>query len=199
MREFWTDRFGARHYIYGTEPNAFLAAQAEHLQPGWTALCVGEGEGRNAVWLAQRGLHVLAVDFAPTGLEKAQALAAEKGVAVATELADLRHWDWPQERFDLVVNIFCHLHRPDQDGLHRAMWQALRPGGLLLMQMFHEAQIDRDSGGPRRLDMLYTAARLEAAFADAEILVLQETVEPLAEGAHHAGEAALVSALLRKG
>ena len=107
MTEFerWEKRFSAPEYIFGTAPNAFLAAQKPRLPKTGRALAVADGEGRNGVWLAEQGLDVLSIDFSPTAQAKARALAQDRNVPIATELADATTWRWPEE-FDLVALIF---------------------------------------------------------------------------------------------
>ena len=101
--ERWEARFAAPGYHFGTEPNAFLKSKAGLLKPGQKALSIADGEGRNGVFLAEQGLDVLTMDFSPTALAKAQALAKERGVTIRTEQADLDTWQWPVEAFDVVV------------------------------------------------------------------------------------------------
>src|SRR5215475_9579824 len=101
----WETRFSAPGYWFGTAPNAFLASQAHRLRPGQTALAIADGEGRNGVWLAERGLDVLSLDFSPRAGEKARALAAERGVRLRTEQADVTTWNWPVSEFDLIAAI----------------------------------------------------------------------------------------------
>src|SRR5258708_35814665 len=104
--ERWNARFASEDYVFGTAANAFLVAQRGRLKPGERALAVADGEGRNGVWLAQQGLDVLSVDFSTVALAKAQRLAAEAGVTLRIECADLAAWDWGPPRFDVVVAIF---------------------------------------------------------------------------------------------
>ena len=90
--EHWNERYAADGYLFGEEPNAFLRSQAPRLRPGWSALAVADGEGRNGVWMAEQGLAVTAVEASPVALSKAQALAARRGVALTTVEADLADW-----------------------------------------------------------------------------------------------------------
>jgi len=148
--ERWNGRFAATgDYVFGTEPNAFLVAQRHRLKPGMRALALADGEGRNGVWLARQGLHVLSVDFSPAGLEKAQRLAARYGVAIETECADLRHWHWEPERFDVVVAILIQFTKPPLQGeIFRGMKAALRHGGLVILQGYRPEQLRYGTGGP---------------------------------------------------
>ena len=103
--EFWDERFRGEGFAFGTAPNGFLASQSQYLGRGLRALVPGDGEGRNGVWLAEQGLDVLAIDFSPAALEKSRALAAERGVKLRTEIADVTTWRWPVAAFDVVVSM----------------------------------------------------------------------------------------------
>ncbi|MHB9116826.1 MAG: class I SAM-dependent methyltransferase [Burkholderiales bacterium] len=199
MKDFWNERYAAEHYFYGTEPNAFLAAQAHRLQPGQSALAVADGEGRNGVWLAQQGLDVLSVDFSAPALEKSRRLAERCGVSLRTELADLQEWDWKEHHFDVVVAIFVQIFGSVQrPAFHRNMVKALKPGGLLILQAYTPKQLEYKTGGPSNLDNLYGAEILAADFADLDILHLQEREHEISEGVGHCGMSAVVELVARK-
>jgi len=195
---FWDERYAEPGYAYGTEPNAFLAAQQARLRPGGRALVVADGEGRNGVWLARQGLAVLSVDASGVGLAKAQALAATYGVTIDTLQADLTTWDWPLAEYDVVVAIFAHFRPEHRARLHASMVAALRPGGMVILEAFTPAQLGYASGGPRDPEMLYSADLLRADFAAAEILLLDETLTELDEGRYHRGTGAVVRMLARR-
>lgn len=196
--EFWDQRYAGTEYAYGTEPNAFLVSQAGHLHAGMRVLAVGEGEGRNATWLAGRGLAVLAVDGSAVGLAKARALAAQRGVEIATLQADLTTWDWPRAEYDLVVAIFVHFMPVDRARMHAAMFAALKPGGRLILEAFTPDQLRYRTGGPPVREMLYDSATLRADFPEAVVDLLDEDLADINEGAYHHGRAAVVRAVLRR-
>jgi len=197
-RKFWDNRYGEPGYAYGTEPNAFLRAQASRLPPGLRVFVVGDGEGRNGVWLATQGHDVLSVDASPVGLAKARRLAAERGVPLQTQEVELSTWDWPVSAFDAVVSIFVHF-RPDiRARMHAAMLAALRPGGLLMLEAFTPDQLKYPSGGPRDREMLYTPDLLRQDVGKGEILLLDELVTELDEGKYHRGPAAVVRLVTRR-
>ena len=173
-QESWEDRYAGEGYLFGTEPNDFLAEEANRLVPGGRALAVADGEGRNGVWLAEQGLDVLSVDFSNNALTKARALAAERGVAIETQQADLMQCDWPVAAFDLVVTFFIHPPSDEQQVLLAAMFQALKPGGLLLFEAYGKTQANNEFGGPGDPDRCYSAAILRQALAPAEIMLLEE-------------------------
>lgn len=195
---FWDRRYDVPDYVYGTEPNAFLVSKRHLLRPGMTALAVADGEGRNGVWLAEQGLDVLAVDGSPVAIEKARALAAARGVVLRFEVADLLAWAWPTAGFDLVVAIFIHFMPEVRARMHAAMVQALKPGGLLIMENFTPRQLEYGTGGPPVREMLCTPEMLRADFRGTEILELEETVTALREGRYHCGPAAVVRLVLRR-
>lgn len=196
--EFWDTRYAEPGYAYGTEPNAFLVSKAGLLKAGMTALAVADGEGRNGVWLASRGLDVLSVDASEVGLRKTRELAASRGVAIRTAQADLGRWAWPGGAFDVVVSIFAHFPPELRVSVHRAMLAALKPGGLVILEAFAPEQLNHASGGPRVPEMLYSAGMLRADFAAGEVLELTEALTELAEGPYHSGPAAVVRLVVRR-
>lgn len=199
MREFWDAHYADEAYIFGTAPNAFLAAQQALLKPGQTVLAVADGEGRNGVWLAQQGLDVLSVDISPLGQAKAKKLAQEKNVRIRFEEADLSRWDWGKDRFDVIVAIFIQFVGPEmRTQMFQNMKQALKSGGLLILQGYTPKQLEYKTGGPGQIENLYTAEMLQKAFADMEILHLHEHEEFIAEGTKHHGMSALVDMVARK-
>ncbi|MDX6751278.1 class I SAM-dependent methyltransferase [Geminicoccaceae bacterium 1502E] len=195
----WDRRFGSEDYLFGTEPNAFLVRQADRLRPGMKVLAVADGEGRNGVWLAGRGLDVLSVEASSVALEKAQRLAHDRGVNLATEQADILSWDWGRERFDAIAAIFIQFARPrERARLFGLMQDALRPGGLLLLQGYRPEQVGRGTGGPPFAENMYTEPMLREAFAALEILELQSCEADIREGTGHAGMSALIDLVARK-
>jgi len=139
------------------------------------------------------------VDVAPHALTKAQKLAAQHGVALETQLADLFDWEWGENRYDAVVAIFIQFVAAEgRRQLHRSMRQALKPGGLLLLQGYTPKQLEYRTGGPSERDNLYSAEDLRGEFADMEILHLREYEREIDEGAGHSGMSALVEMVARK-
>lgn len=198
-RQRWDTRYGADGYVFGTEPNAFLAAQADRLRPGAKALCVADGEGRNGVWLAGRGLDVLSFDLSATGLAKARRLAAERGVALATDVADITGWHWEEARFDVVAAIFVQFAGPElRARMFEGMRRTLKPGGLLILQGYRPEQLAYATGGPSEAENLYTEALLRDAFGGMEWLHFSSHDEHVDEGHGHVGMSALIDLVARK-
>lgn len=195
-RAKWQARYRERTMLFGRGPNEFLLAQSYRLRPGMRALCPGEGEGRNAVWLAGQGLDVTAVDFAPIALERAQANAAAAGVAITTIEADLARWQWPEAAFDLVLLTFVQLGGDERAPVHQGAARALAPGGLLLLEAF--ARGERFDCGPPNDEARYDAAMLAADFAALEVQELLAGTTLLAEGSGHRGRANVVRLVARR-
>lgn len=192
----WNERYAADEYIYGTEPNSFLAEQA-HLLHG-PVLSLAEGEGRNAVFLAALGLEVHGVDGSEVGLAKAQVLARARNVTIRTEVADLGAFHPDEESFGSVVSISAHLPSAVRRILYPRVERCLKPGGLILLEAYSEAQLARDTGGPRDTDMLMTPAKLRAEFPHLEPMLLQEVEREVREGTHHTGMASVVQFIARR-
>lgn len=196
---FWNERYERPGHLFGTAPNRFLASQKHRLRAGWRALAVADGEGRNGVWLAAQGLDVVAVDFSPVALDKARQLAAARGVAIETVEADLFQWTWPEAAFDLVVAIFIQFAPPGvRERIFAGMEQALRPGGLLVLQGYRPEQVGRGTGGPPWPEHMYTEQLLRDAFADLEILHLEAHESVIEEGSGHNGLSALIDLVARR-
>lgn len=198
-RELWDGHYADPQYIFGTEPNAFLASQRALLKPGMRALSVADGEGRNGVWLAQQGLEVTTVDFSPPAVEKARRLARERGVTIDFHTGDVLAWDWPVAAYDIVAAIFIQFANPEQRPvLFQRIKEALKPGGLLIMQGYTPKQVEYKTGGPPCAENMYTEVLLRDAFADMEILHLREHEAFIAEGTKHYGQSALIDMVARR-
>jgi cyclopropane fatty-acyl-phospholipid synthase-like methyltransferase len=197
--ERWNGRFAAPGFVFGTAPNAFLAAQAPRLKRGMSALCVADGEGRNSVWLARQGLRVTAFDFSPVGLAKAKLFAHDSGVMVDYRAADVNDWNWDEGRYDAVVGIFIQFLGPaERARMFAGMSRALQPGGLLILEGYGPKQLEYATGGPKKLENLYTEELLRESFKDLEILHLAAYDAEVDEGAGHKGMSSLVDLVARK-
>jgi cyclopropane fatty-acyl-phospholipid synthase-like methyltransferase len=198
-REFWDARYATEAYIFGTAPNAFLASQAARIHPGMRALAIADGEGRNGVWLAEQGATVHAIDVSPFALDKANKLAAARGVTLATEQVDVLAWDWPEAAYDLVVAIFIQFAAPPaRERIIAGIRHTLKPGGLLILQGYTPKQIEFGTGGPPDPANMYTAELLRDWFGDWDILHLNEHESFISEGTHHHGMSALIDLVAQK-
>ena len=195
--DFWDARYAEDALAYGDAPNDFLVSVAGRLPEGGAVLCLAEGQGRNAVFLAERGHRVTAVDRSAVGLERARALADARGVEVETVAADLGDYDLGAGRWDAVVSVFAHTPPAVRRRVHAAVPAALRPGGAFVLEAYTPAQTARDTGGPGpgAEDVTMTAAGLREELAGLDVEALRETEREVMEGAYHRGAAAVVQML----
>jgi SAM-dependent methyltransferase len=197
----WSKRYrdAGEDYLFGVAPNRFLEAHRRFLTAGATALSVADGEGRNSVWLAEQGLAVKALEISPVALEKAARLARGRQVEVEFAQANIMTMNWPIAAFDFVVGIFIQFVGPeDRELLFGRIKQAVKPGGLVLLQGYTPKQLDYRTGGPSAVENLYTEALLREAFADFELLVLKEYEDDLTEGSGHCGRSAVIDLIARR-
>lgn len=194
----WNERYGDDAYHYGTAPNAWLASQGWRLPRTGDALAIADGEGRNGVWLAEQGLVTTSLDQSVKGLDKARALAQRRGVSLTTLQADLAHFEWPHAACDVIASIYVHLPAALRLRTHAGAAQALKPGGLLILEAFTPEQLQCHSGGPRDPALLYTAELLRGDFPGLDILELLSGEVLLAEGRGHAGPGRVVRLLAQR-
>ena len=199
---FWDERYRGADYAYGEAPNAFLASLAAEFRPGQAALVPGDGEGRNGVYLARRGLVVTTLDLSAEGVGKSRRLARAQGVEIDARQADALAWDWPREAYDWIALLYLHLAAPQRRHLHALALAALKPGGRVVLEAFTPQHIEKQKagarGGPREAALLYSTEDLRADFAGADIERLEETEVDLHEGALHVGRSAVVRMIARK-
>lgn len=196
--KMWNDKFSCEGYLYGTKPNAYLKTVMETLTPGSRILFLGEGEGRNACYAAERGFDVTAIDASDVGLDKLQAMAKERGASVHTVHMDLQHWQ-PDESYDAVLCSFLHLEEPLRSDVFVKALAALRPEGVFAGEFFATTQLERDSGGPKSEGLLYDVRsfeKLKRPWIDCEV-VEAVTVE-LDEGPGHQGTADVIRVRFRR-
>ncbi len=197
MTNFWDERFSAADYIYGTAPNSFVAAMAAQI-PAGPVLCLAEGEGRNAVHLAQLGHAVTAVDQSAVGLGKAARLAKERGVALTTVATDLAHYTIAPGAWAGVVVTFGHLPPALRRTMHAQIVAGLRPGGVYILEAYTPAQLAFGTGGPKDVALLMTLAALREELAGLTFEHAVECERDVIEGTYHTGRGAVVQILARK-
>jgi len=187
----WNERFAADGYAYGEEPNEFLA-DSMHLIPRGRVLCLAEGQGRNAVYLARHGYEVTAVDWSEAGLDKARKLAEKHYVTIHTVMADLNAYKIKPESWSGIIAIFAHLDPSLRQRIHNACVNGLVPGGVMILEAYTPDQLSYGTGGPKDPDLLMTRSRLIDEFAGLNVLHAVEMVRRVSEGKHHTGDAAVV-------
>ena len=195
----WNERFAADGYLFGTEPNAWLREQAGVWSARQHVLCVADGEGRNSVWLARRGLQVDAFDISDIGVAKARRLAEDQGASVNFQVSDCDGFAWPEAAYDGVAAIFVQFADPAmRERLFAHIQRCLKPGGMLVLQGYTPKQLEYRTGGPPVESHLYTETLLREAFAAMDIVALREYKADVAEGSGHLGRSALIGLVARR-
>ena len=198
--QFWNERFNKDEFIFGKEPNVYLAKQAsQFLSPGMQTLCIADGEGRNSVWLAKQGMRVLGFDVSDIAITKAKQFAAENLVRVDYSLSNTDEFNWQANTYDAVIAIFIQFADPEMRiRIFNQIEQSLKPGGILILQGYTPKQLEYKTGGPAAIDHLYTEEMIRTAMSHYEILDLCTYEKVLSEGARHSGMSALLGLTARK-
>ena len=203
--EAWNQRYrdAGEQYFYGTQANRFLSNRSALLQSGTKAVSIADGEGRNSVWLAEQGLEVTAIEVSPVAVDKARRLAAGRRVDVRFVVADMLAPDWPpselQAAFDWVIAIFVQfVGAKERERQFAVMQQLTRPGGRILLHGYTTRQLDYRTGGPDKVENLYTEELLCQSFAGWSIEELVSYDDDIAEGMGHRGRSALIGLVARK-
>ncbi|MDH3662501.1 MAG: class I SAM-dependent methyltransferase [Alphaproteobacteria bacterium] len=195
----WDERYSRDGYLFGTAPAAFLEAHAHLLKAGQSALAVADGEGRNSVFLAEKGLEVTAMDSSRVAVDKARRLADECDVSVGFHIADILNWGWTPGTYDVVLAVFIQFLSPNErPAAFEGMKRTLKKGGLLLLHGYRPEQVDYATGGPPCRENMYTEDLLRRAFGDLSIERLAAYDAVIQEGTGHAGQSALIDLVARK-
>jgi Methyltransferase domain len=195
----WDARFAGEDYLFGTAPADFIPRRLGLISPGSRLLSVAEGEGRNAVALAEAGHDVVGFEASPVALDKARRLAAAKGVAPDLRQASVQDWDWAPEAFDVGLGIFIQFAGPAlRAEIHRGLARTIKPGGLVMLHGYAPRQIGFATGGPRALENLYTLEALSADFPGWRIVVAADYDAEIHEGRGHDGISALIDFVAEK-
>lgn len=182
----WEERYSEKEFAFGTEPNDFLVEVASKITNGDT-LVLGDGEGRNGVYLASLGHRVVTVDLSPAGVKKSQQLAIERDVEIDAQVGDLKYFDLGIAKWDCIVSIFCHLPFALRTDLHQRVKTALRPGGQFVLEAYNKANIGRGVGGPQITELTLELSELEEQFAGYQFSVNRTIERNIVEGKYHNG------------
>ncbi|MGM8886400.1 class I SAM-dependent methyltransferase [Psychrobacter sp. 1U2] len=197
----WDERYSEPGFAYGTEPNDFLKVELMRIPKGGCVLCLAEGEGRNAVFLAEQGYEVTAMDLSEVGLRKAQQLADDKGVTISTQVADLSDYEFEADRWDGIVSIWAHVPETIRQQIHSQIAQALKPDGVYLLEAYTYEQTKMDAvGGPPadQQDRFGSLVNLRAELTELEEVIGVEKQRMISEGTRHQGLSAVVQFIGRK-
>lgn len=174
-RRRWDERHAARNPIEAVEPDPTLVEACGGMTPG-RALDLGSGDGRNAVWLAQQGWRVTAVDFSSVAIERAAGRAATAGVVIDWRRQDLLEWHPSGETFDLVALVFIHLPADERRMVYASAAAAVTPGGTLLVVAHDRSNLEAGVGGPQDPEVLFTPTEIVADLPPGFVVDRAETV-----------------------
>lgn len=198
--QFWNERFDKEEFIFGKNPNEYLVEQTKHyLKPGNKVLCIADGEGRNGVWLAKQGMQVVGFDVSDIALVKAKRFAQESHVNIDYSLCDSDGFGWGTNAYDAVIGIFIQFADPAMRArIFQQTYEALRPGGIFILQGYTPKQLVYKTGGPSLIEHLYTEEMIRDLAKDFQILDLCCYEKELSEGARHTGMSALLGLVAKK-
>lgn len=193
----WDERYAEEEYAYGKQPNDFLVENFRVIPKG-KVLSLAEGEGRNAVFLAQQGYDVTAVDGSSVGLEKAQKLAQEKGVKITTIQADLDSYEIETNMWDGIISIFCPLTESQRQRIHQQVVLGLKENGVYLIEAYTPEQVELGTGGGKSIETMTTKQSLEQDLSALKFLKLHQTIREIIEGKYHTGMGSVVQGIAVK-
>ncbi len=196
QQEFWNSKFSRDGFLYGLKPNTFLASKIKLLKKESELLCLGEGEGRNAIFFAKRGFSVTAVDASNIGLEKLNQRAKEENLDIHTVCLDLDTWE-DAKKYDVIVASYLHMYKDQRVRLFEKIENSLKENAYFIGEFFSTKQLNYTSGGPKDIDLLYTVDDFKNVFTlcDKDI---KEQVTILDEGKGHQGEASVIRVIIQK-
>ena len=194
----WDEHYQTEEYIFGTEPNEFIARIQPYLPTSGRALDLATGEGRNGIFLARHGLETEGVDLSQVGLRKAQALAHQYQVPFTTRLANIAEMTMPTEHYAVITSVFCHFMEPERTQIMQRIVNALQPGGLFAGVFYHPDQLRYGTGGPSHVEMLGTLEEMQQALLGLEWLLAEHDVREMNEGSRHVGASSVICLLGRK-
>jgi cyclopropane fatty-acyl-phospholipid synthase-like methyltransferase len=195
MSSMWDERFSGEDYYYGVSPNLFLKSVVGIFPEKAKILSIGEGEGRNATFLASLGHQVTAVDSSSEGMRKAQLLAKKSHVSFEYQLSYLEDYEFGCEKWDAIVSIFCHLPPTIRRSLHQKLQMSLKEKGIFISQSYSPEQLNYQTGGPKDISMLYTEELIKTDFSDLNWLRLQKVTTQILEGQGHTGMSSVINAI----
>jgi len=197
QQHFWNEKFSREGYLYGKRPNAFIESCSNYFDRKKSFLCLGEGEGRNAIYFAKKGFDITALDASDIGLKKLEEFAKYESVHVKTKCIDLNKWD-PNKKYGSIVASYLHMHKDDRKPLFEKIENSLERDGVFIGEFFSIKQLNYSSGGPKDIDLLYTVDDFLDNFNRCEKIKVEEILTNLDEGKGHQGEASVIQVVIKK-
>ena len=196
QQNFWNGKFSRDGFLYGLKPNSFIASKIKLLKSKSQVLCIGEGEGRNAIFFAKKEFDVTAVDASDIGLSKLLRRAKEENLSIHTLCMDLNHWEL-EHKYDAIVASYLHMYKNERATLFEKIEKSLTTNGYFIGEFFSTKQVNYSSGGPKDEDLLYTVDDFKNSFTSCE-KDIKEQITILDEGKGHQGEACVIRVIIKK-
>lgn len=203
MKELWDSRYANTDYAYGIAPNQFFKEILDQNSFEGRILLPAEGEGRNAIYAAKKGLEVFAFDISSEGKKKALKLAKEERVEINYEVGDFFNLQLINEKFDVAALIFAHFPSNISPKYHNKVAELIKPNGMLILEGFSKNHIELQKenpkvGGPKNIDMLFSVESIKNEFSNFETILLEEKEIELKEGKLHRGQSKVIRFIGRK-
>jgi len=198
--QFWNERFDKEEFIFGKEPNEYLVEKThQYLKPNQKVLCIADGEGRNGIWLAKQGMQVAGFDASDIALSKANQFAKDNQVTVEYTFSDTDSFAWHANTYDAVIGIFIQFaDAAMRERIFQKTYEALKPGGIFILQGYTPKQLEYKTGGPSLIEHLYTEELILSLAKDFNILELRSYEKELSEGPRHTGMSAIMGLVAQK-
>jgi SAM-dependent methyltransferase len=198
MKDFWNQRYLEEGLAYGEEANDFLKDNWNLISPSGKILCLSEGEGRNAIFLAKLGFDVTAIDISSVGLDKASARARSEQVKLTTEVADLNDYEMGENKWDAVISIFGHLPKDIRIKVHSNVMRSLKFKGIYLLEAYTPEQLLLKTGGPKECSMMLDLSNIDSELTLLEPIIKRTCIREIREGKYHQGLSAVVQYVGKK-
>lgn len=203
MKEMWDKRYGNTEYAYGEEPNAFFKETLNKLDLKGSILLPAEGEGRNAVYAAKKGLTVYAFDISSEGKNKALELAKKENVEIKYEVGEFSNLNIANNAYDSVALVYAHFPPNIRNRYHQKISELIKPNGILILEGFSKSHLalqeqNPNVGGPKNKALLFSIEMMKSDFADFEIIQLEELEIELNEGKFHQGKGKVIRFIGKK-
>lgn len=194
----WDNSFSDEDFVYGEKENVFIHEKSGIIPVQSNIGCFAEGEGRNAVYLAKLGHDVTAYDQSKIGLEKTKTLARKNNVSVETVAIDLTKEKVKADQFDAAIMVFGHVPKQEQEFLIKNMVDSVKSGGYVIFEVYSEAQLNYQTGGPQNLDMLYHPTEILDWISDYKCLHFYYGEAMRNEGKRHVGLGHVIQVVIKK-
>lgn len=203
IKELWNNRYADEDYAYGTEPNQFFQEILDKYSFEGKILLPAEGEGRNAIYAAKKGLEVFAFDISIEGKNKALKLAKKESVEINYEVGEFFDLQLIKKKFDVVALIFAHFPPNILTKYHNKIAELIKPNGFLILEGFSKNHIvlqkeNPKIGGPKNIDMLFSVDSIKKEFPNFGTILLEEKEVELKEGKFHSGRSKVIRFIGRK-